>query len=55
LEADRIVLKPENFDIHFPKYKDDKDNNGFMQCYVNGYMYLNIKNIEYIKQKLNNK
>jgi hypothetical protein len=26
-----------------------------MQCYVNGYMCLNIKNIEFLREKPNNK
>ena len=53
LGYERIALNQENLNTLFSQ-KDDKDGNceGFIRCYVSGYMNLNIKSLEYIK-KLN--
>jgi len=52
---DRITLNPEKIETLFSN-KDNKNGSceGFIRCYVSGYMNLNIKSLEYIK-KLNKK
>ena len=55
-EGNRIEINRDNFDNLFDKNKDDKnDDEGYVRCYVNGYMYLKIKDLEYLKGKPNRK
>ena len=50
LDSDRIALNTGKLDIRLPKSIDKNENEeGLIQCHVSGYLYLNIKDIELIK------
>ena len=49
--GDRVMLNTENLDIHLSRNQED-GGEGYIKCAVNGYLYLNIKNIEFFKPKI---
>lgn len=53
----KIDLKTGKLDVSFSKNSNDKNekNEGFIKCYVSGYMYLNMNNLELIKKLPNYK
>ena len=57
LDIDKMNLKAGKLDVSFSKNKNDKNekDEGFIKCYVSGYMYLNINNLELIKKLPNYK
>ena len=57
LDVDKMDLKTGQLDISFSKNKNDKNEKegGFIKCYVSGYMYLNMNNLELIKKLPNYK
>ena len=50
LDSERMDLNLGKLDIRLPKNIDKNGNDvGLIQCHVSGYLYLNIKDIELIK------